>query len=110
MTKETLAKKIFDECAKDGEPVTMEEALEMADMEIKSGSIKNYTQSSAEKKSKKEVKLDQTKVDFIQALAEMLEDVETENVTIINPQKEIGFTIKGESYSLSLIKHRPKKK
>ena len=34
MTLEKLAKQIFDECAKEGEPITMEEAQEMAQMEI----------------------------------------------------------------------------
>ena len=32
MTLEKLAKQIFDECAKAGEPITIEEAQEMAQM------------------------------------------------------------------------------
>ena len=50
-----LAQEIFNESIKDGEPVTIEEALEMAKMEFGAKEIKNYTQS-AEKKPKKEKK------------------------------------------------------
>ena len=31
-----------------------------------------------------------------------------ENVVIANPQKEISFTVGGNEYSISLIKHRKK--
>ena len=40
MTLEKLAKQIFNECAKEGEPITMEEAQEMAQMEINAKGIK----------------------------------------------------------------------
>ena len=65
---EKLALKIFKECEADGEPVTKEEAMEMAEMEIKAKGIKNYVKGAeAEKKPRKprEVKLDDEKVDFI---------------------------------------------
>ena len=44
---------LLAEDEEDGEPVTKEEALEMAEMEIKAKGIKNYVQSTPEKKSTK---------------------------------------------------------
>ena len=111
---EKLAVKLMKEFEADGEPVTKEEALEMAEMEIKAKGIKNYVQSTPEKAIKKrEVKLDAEKVKIIEILANHLKEVKEvsfENVTIANPQKEITFKIGGAEYSISLIKHRPPKK
>ena len=56
MTVEKLAESIFNQCKKDGEPVTMAEAVEMAEMEIKANkNIKKYVESAenAEKVAKK---------------------------------------------------------
>lgn len=109
--REKLIQTLMAEAEKDGEPITREEAEEMADMEIKANGLKDYTQSSNEKKpkQKREVKKDPTKVDFIQHLYEWLLTTDVENVTIVNEQKEVSFVINKENYSLSLIKHRPKK-
>lgn len=115
MTVQELAKQIFNECAEEGEPVTEAEALEMAEMEIKSKGIKNYTQSEPTKKSKtkREVKVDETKVHLLKMLATLLQGMKvTDNVEcveIANPQKEITFRIGSDEYSLTLTKHRPKK-
>jgi hypothetical protein len=111
MDKEKLIQKLMKECEADGEPITREEAEEMAEMEIKANGIKNYTQSDVEKKprKKREVKKDPAKVTFIHYLEEWLLTTSVEDVTIVNEQKEIAFRINGEDYSLSLIKHRPKK-
>lgn len=113
---ETLALKIFKECEMDGEPVTKEEAMEMAEMEIKAKGIKNYVKGAeAEKKPRKprEVKLDDEKVDFIGCLKTLLGGMvlngKISNVQIANPQKELTFNIGENEYSLSLIKHRKKK-
>lgn len=45
MDKEKLIAKIMKECAQNGEPVTREEAEEMAEMEIKANGIKHYHQT-----------------------------------------------------------------
>ena len=42
MDKEKIIAKIMQECEADGEPVTREEAEEMAEMEIKAKGLKNY--------------------------------------------------------------------
>jgi hypothetical protein len=111
MDKEKLIAQIMKEAEKDGEPVTREEAEEMAEMEIKAGNINTYTQSDGEKKprKKREVKKDPLKINFIHYLEEWLLTTSVEDVTIVNEQKEITFRIKGEEYSLTLTKHRKKK-
>lgn len=111
--REKLIQTLIEEAEKDGEPITREEAEEMADMEIKANEVKDYTQSSVEKKpkQKREVKKDETKVEFIKKLYDLLLTTDVENAIIVNEQKEITFVINDENYSLSLIKHRkPKKK
>ena len=40
--KEKMILQIMEECEKEGEPVTREEAEEMAEMEIKANGIKRY--------------------------------------------------------------------
>ena len=52
---EKLAKKIFNECEKDGEPVTMAEAVEMAEMEIKSTKTTQKVTNSVKKERKPRV-------------------------------------------------------
>lgn len=111
MDKEKLIAQIMKEAEKDGEPVTKEEAEEMAEMEIKAGNINTYTQSNVEKKprKKREVKKDPLKITFIHYLKEWLLTTSVEDVTIVNDQREITFSINGEEYSLTLTKHRKKK-
>jgi len=109
--REKLIAQIMKEAEKDGEPVTREEAEEMAEMEIKAGNINTYTQSDVEKKprKKREVKKDPAKITFIHYLEEWLLTTSVEDVTIVNDQREISFSINGEEYSLTLTKHRKKK-
>lgn len=111
MDKEKIIARIMKECEADGEPVTREEAEEMAEMEIKAKGIKDYTQAEEKKPHKKrEVKKDPEKVAFINFLEYLLLTNDVKNVKIVNEQKEIAFTIGTNNYSLSLIKHRPPKK
>ena len=110
MDKEKLIKSIMKQAELDGEPVTKEEAEEMAEMELKAKGITDYATAEEKKpRKKREVKKDPLKVTFIHYLEEWLLTTDVEDVTIVNEQKEISFSINGESYSLSLIKHRPKK-
>ena len=108
--REKLITTLMKEAEADGEPITRAEAEEMADMEIKAKGIKDYAQAEEKKpRKKREVKKDPTKVAFIHHLEEWLTNTSVEDVHIINEQKEVTFRINGEDYSLSLIKHRPKK-
>ena len=111
MDKEKIIARIMKECEADGEPVTREEAEEMAEMEIKADGIKNYTQSDVEKKPKKkrEVKKDPTKISFLHYLEEWLTNSSVSDITVVNEQREISFKIENDTYSLVLTKHRQKK-
>lgn len=109
MTKEQLIKQIMKECEKDGEPVTKEEAAEMAEMEIKAGNIKRYEQADKPRKTvKKERKVDETKKHLLANCKTLLEELGAD-VTAVKTETEITFTFDGEEYSLKLVKHRPKK-
>lgn len=105
MNKEKLIEQIMRECEADGEPITREEAEEMAEMEIKAKGIKNYTQAEVEKKAKKprERKVNTEKKAILNAIAETLKSLGYE--TTMENEVALHF---GE-YSLKLIKHRPKK-
>jgi len=109
MTKEKLAEKIMLECEKEGEPVTMDEALEMAEMEIKANGIKRYEKSDKpRKKSIKERKVDETKKKILLAIKVLVEGMGAD-VTNVKTETEITFNFNDEKYSIKLIKHRKKK-
>lgn len=79
------------------------------------GADKMYVQSDKPRtKAKREIKLDDAKVDFLKNIKVLLEGMalngKIDNVTVVNPQKEITFTIGTDIYSLNLVKHRPPKK
>ena len=111
MDREKLIAEIMADAEKDGEPVTREEAEEMADMELGAKEIKRYeTTDKPKEKKKREVKLDEVKVEFLELIAEYMKTiVPCVNPSIVNPQKEITFRIGEDDYSLTLTKHRPKK-
>lgn len=108
--KEKLINSIMKQAELDGEPVTREEAEEMAEMEIKAKGITDYAQAEEPKERKKrEVKKDPIKVEFIKKLENLLLTTTVTDVKIVNEVKEITFRIGNDDYSLSLIKHRKKK-
>lgn len=109
MTKEELIKSIMEACEKDGEPVTKEEAEEMAEMEIKANSIKRYEKSDKpRKKTKRERKTDEAKKKIISNIKVLLEGMGA-IITTIKTETEIQFNYNEEKYTIKLIKHRPKK-
>lgn len=109
MTKEQLINEIMRECEKDGEPVTREEATEMAEMEIKANSERHYEKSDKPRKSvKKERKIDSTKKRILTNCRVLIEGLGAEVVNV-KTETEITFLFDGEEYSLKLVKHRPKK-
>ena len=106
MDKEKLILQIMAEAEKDGEPLTREEAEEVAEMEIKAKGIKNYVSSEVEKKAKKPKvrKVDEEKKEILEALAETLKDLGFE------PTMENEVVLHFGTFSLKLTKHRPPKK
>lgn len=87
---------------------TREEAIDCLTIEANMIKPKSHTVAPTEKKAKKprEIKIDDEKVEIIKKLFEF---IDYEDKAIVNPQKEITFKLNGSDYSISLIKHRPKK-
>jgi len=109
MDKEKLITRIMKECEQDGEPVTREEAEEMAEMEIKANGNRRYEKSDKpRKKTTRERKVDPTKKKLLTSCKVLLEGLGAD-VTNIKTETEVTFLFDNEEYSLKLIKHRKKK-
>lgn len=105
---EKLVLSIMKEAEEDGEPVTREEAEEMAKMEMGAKEIKNYVATEKTKDRKpRERKADTDKRLLIELLNSYLGSVTTPTIT--NVEREITFTFNGNEYSVTLVKHRPPK-
>lgn len=103
MNKEKLILEIMADAEKDGEPVTREEAEEMAEMEIKANASRRYEKAeTARKPAKREVKKDPEKIEIIKKICDFLLTNGEESATIVNEQKEIQF----REFSITLTKHR----
>lgn len=102
---EKLVNSIMAECEKDGEPVTREEAEDMAKMELGAKDIKNYTQATNEKKkAQKERKVDESKKFLLEVLRKALEK-EDITATAENEVK-LHFSFENAKYTVTLTKHR----
>ena len=110
MDKEKLIIKIMKEFEADGEPVTREEAEEIADLEIKAkaNGERRYEQSKPKNKTTKERKVDETKKHLFEIIIASLEN-EVENGSLKN-EVEYSFDFGEDRYTLKLTKHRPPKK
>ena len=106
MDKEKLILQLMAEAEKDGEPITREEAEEMAEWEIKAKGIKNYVSAEVEKKAKKpkERKVDTEKKAILEEVAETLKSMGFE------PTMENEVALHFDNFTLKLTKHRPPKK
>lgn len=100
---EKLVISIMEDAEKEGEPVTREEALEIARMEMKANEEKRHYEKSDTKK-KRVVKKDPEKLKIIAMLNDFLKS-EGYDSTIANDTRQIDFGL----YSLTLVKHKPKK-
>lgn len=96
MTIEKLTKKIIQECEKDGEPVTEEEAKQMAEMELNSKNIHRYEKSETPRKpTTRERKIDENKFRILKNCKVLLEGMQAVNAQLIN-ETEIAFTFNDE--------------
>ena len=105
-TLEELAKEIFDECEKDGEPITKEESLEMAQMEMKAKVEGKHYEQNQKKRKKRTVerKIDELKGQILSALRPTIE--EFGEVTFQKTETEIDFLVDDIPYTLKLTKHK----
>lgn len=108
---EKLADEIYKEALADGEPVTKEEALEMAKMELNAKAERNYTQEDVKKVVRKprERKVDEEKGRILKDVSALLEGLGAENVIMKN-EVEVSFFLNNSDYTIKLTKHRPPKK
>ena len=106
---EKLAKKIFDECEKDGEPVTMAEAVEMAEMEIKSAKTTPKVTNNVKKERKPRVYVasNEKSAIFSDIYAFLSENYD---VSVVTNNKKLQILLNGKSFTLDLVENRPKKK
>ena len=108
MTKEKLVARIMKECAAEGEPVTKEEAEQMAEWEMNSKTVRNNAKSDAQRKpSTRERKVDETKKRILNNCRILLEGMGAVSAQM-KTETEVSFTFEGEEYSLKLVKHRKK--
>ncbi len=108
--KELLADEILKEALKDGDEITYEDALEMAEMEIKARQIKRYEKSNApKKKAVRERKIDYEKKEVLDSLIDGFMKKYPRTVKV-KPESEFSFTLNESEYTVKLIKHRPPKK
>lgn len=110
---EKLAKEIYDECKREGDPISMKDALEMAEMEIKSKTISASEREKSEETEKKPRKprirkVDKTKGRLLEDIRQLLEGLGADNTSIVN-EVELLFDFEDSNYSIRLIKHRKKK-
>lgn len=106
---EKLVAQIMKEFEADGEPVTREEAEEIAQMEMKAKvNDKRYEQSKPKNSTPRERKVDENKKYLFEIVVAALED-EVENGSMKN-EVEYSFDYEGERYTFKLTKHRPPKK
>lgn len=106
---EKLAKQIMTECEKEGEPVTKEEALEMAKMEINAKTERHYEKSTTKERKtiKHERKIDPIKQYLITEIKKCLENCKCKIEPLIN-ETDLHFTYEGNSFTVKLTKHRVK--
>ena len=111
MTLEKLAKQIFNECAKEGEPITMEEAQEMAQMEINAKGIKigaRATEPKTEKEKKpKVVQVSDEKQKIFKDIVNFLQ--KNYDISVEKDNKLLKITENGKVFKLDLIETRQKK-
>lgn len=103
MDKEKLILEIMRDAEKDGEPVTREEAEEMAEMEMRAGAMKRYETSAKPKQTTtRNIKKDAEKIEIIKKIYDFLLTSGEKSATIVNEQREIQF----REFSITLTKHR----
>lgn len=108
---EKLIATIMKECEADGEPVSYEEAKEMAEMEMKAP--KRYEQKDKPKKKAERVrKVDDEKAYILKNIKVLIEGMllnKGESAEVqMKTETELSFSLGGNAYTLKLTKHRKK--
>lgn len=109
-TLDELAKDIYNEYLGTDDEVTLEEAKEMAEMELGAKeNVKTYVKSDKavnRKKTVRERKVDDKKIGILNMLTVGLLE---KNIDFeIHNENKITFVLDSESYTVNLIRHRNK--
>jgi hypothetical protein len=110
-----LATQIYNECLADGEPVTEEEALEMARMElnVKTAEIVDAGKEKGKARKPKTVKVSDEKKALFDSILKNLDrcvGVEPENVSVLTENKLIEVKIGAKTFKIDLVECRKPKK
>lgn len=108
---EKLIATIMKECEQDNEPVTYEEAKEMAEIELRAKKeCRRYEQSDKpRKKAEKVRKIDEEKGRLLTEVRTLLEGLGA-GVIATKTETEVEFMFNDNHYTIKLTKHRPPKK
>jgi len=110
---EKLVLKIMKECEADGEPVTREEAEEMARMEIGAKDVSMDAHAAAptleKDKRKRTVKVSDEKAQIFTSIKAFLSE-NYENVEVLKENKLIEVKIGEKTFKIDLIEGRKPKK
>lgn len=104
-----LALEIMEEFKDDHDGLTLETARQMAEWELKEKANRRYEKSDTpRKKVERKRKIDEEKKGIIETLEKSIRDA-SDTFPVIKNESEFSFTHNGSSYTVKLIKHRPKK-
>lgn len=108
---EKLIATIMKECEQDNEPVTYDEAKEMAEIELRAKKeCRRYEQSDKpRKKAEKVRKIDEEKGRLLTEVRTLLEGLGADVITT-KTETEVEFMFNDNHYTIKLTKHRPPKK
>ena len=104
-----LAEKIFKECKKDGEPISMEEAFEMAKMEIDAKGMTNAGKSVDDPNKPKKprtVKISDEKKELFESILKNLTrcvPIEQEDIKVLKENKLIQVKIGEKIFKIDII-------
>jgi len=110
-----LATQIYNECLANDEPVTEEEALEIARMElnVKTAEIVNAGHEKGKTRKPKTVKISNEKKALFDSIFTNLnrcEGVEPESITVLTENKLIEVKIGDKTFKIDIIECRKPKK
>ena len=108
-----LTAQIMAECLKDGEPVTEEEARDMAEMELNAKGLTHAghsVQDPDKPKKPKTVKISDEKKELFSEILSDLEDVYKQNVKVLKENKLIQVKMGEKIFKIDVIEQRNSKK
>lgn len=105
---ESLAKKVMKQFADEGEPVTIEEAREIATLELKSRGLARTLSDEEKVRKPKTRKIDVTKGKLLNSIKDLLEGMGATEFTT-ETETALSFKFEFDNYTIRLVKHRLKK-